>query len=297
MQTESYCYEEIDHQFELMLKTEDIEDRWLLLQTYYMSASRRSIIEALPIQPHARILDIGTGFGALPLELAARSEVHVEGLDIDSEKLEIANRMKRSIEENKEMPGDIHFRTGNAYHLPYDNHSFDCVVAWYVFQHLEKPDQVTEEILRVLRPGGIVCLIDADDQLVLTYPEPSPEQQQLSKAFDSLQRKRGGDRFVGRKLTTFLQRAGFENINPVIQAHAQHSPYSATNANHTMLIEQYLMEKETIINEGLMSEEQFLNCIEALKKSGNDEYRFIANGQCIAMASRPADSFNNSQKI
>jgi SAM-dependent methyltransferase len=38
--------------------------------------------------------------------------------------------------------------------LPFKNESFDLIVSDFVFEHLEYPERVTSELLRVLRPGG-----------------------------------------------------------------------------------------------------------------------------------------------
>lgn len=41
--------------------------------------------------------------------------------------------------------------------LPFSDKEFDLVIADYVFEHLENPRAVTEELARVTRPGGWIC--------------------------------------------------------------------------------------------------------------------------------------------
>lgn len=41
--------------------------------------------------------------------------------------------------------------------LPFSNASFDLVVSWAVFEHIEEAERCAREIERVLRPGGWLC--------------------------------------------------------------------------------------------------------------------------------------------
>ncbi len=288
MQAELPGYETIDRQIELFLEEHTFDDRWLMIQTFLMAESRRAIVDALPIAPASKILDIGTGFGTLPLEIASKWGVEIDGLDSDPSKVDIADKLKRRIGAVVRMPGIVRFTHGDAYQLPYKDGCFDLVVAWHLYQHLQEPDTATKEIFRVLRPGGFVCLIDADDQLVLTYPDPLPERQLLTSAFHQLQSRRGGDRFVGRKLSTYLQNAGFENINAVVRMDTHHGQYRTTDVNHRMLLEHFSLEREAIISNGIMSEQAFSECMRVLSEPKSLGYRFTSNGLFVALASRPA---------
>jgi SAM-dependent methyltransferase len=41
--------------------------------------------------------------------------------------------------------------------LPFADESFDLVVSDNTFEHIARPDVVSRELLRVLRPGGFIC--------------------------------------------------------------------------------------------------------------------------------------------
>lgn len=41
--------------------------------------------------------------------------------------------------------------------LPYEDGRFDVIVARYVFEHVRTPDQTARELLRVLKPGGVIA--------------------------------------------------------------------------------------------------------------------------------------------
>jgi SAM-dependent methyltransferase len=41
--------------------------------------------------------------------------------------------------------------------LPFDDEFFDVIVSDFTFEHIDDPDQVAPELLRVLKPGGFIC--------------------------------------------------------------------------------------------------------------------------------------------
>ncbi len=41
--------------------------------------------------------------------------------------------------------------------LPFANASFDLIVSDFAFEHIEKPEAISAELVRVLRPGGMLC--------------------------------------------------------------------------------------------------------------------------------------------
>ena len=53
-------------------------------------------------------------------------------------------------------PDLLHFAAGDAIHLPLPDASFDVVTCQTVLMHLEKPLDALREMLRVLKPGGLL---------------------------------------------------------------------------------------------------------------------------------------------
>ena len=96
------------------------------------------------IQAHTRaetrVLDIGCGHADFLAPVYARTP-HTYGIDPDAEAL----RKNRIIK---------HTVVGTADALPFADDSFDLIVAAWVFEHVERPEQVCREIYRALKPGG-----------------------------------------------------------------------------------------------------------------------------------------------
>ncbi len=90
-----------------------------------------------------RVLDLGCRSGALTKHFLNGNEV--VGLDVDRLALEKAAALGiEPVQANVEEP------------LPFEDASFDAVVAGELFEHLRFPDALVGEIRRVLRPGGVI---------------------------------------------------------------------------------------------------------------------------------------------
>ena len=91
-----------------------------------------------------RVLDLGCRSGALTQNFLDGNSV--VGLDVDPAALEKAAALGiEPVQANVEEP------------LPFEDASFDVVVAGELFEHLQFPDALVGEIRRVLRPGGVLA--------------------------------------------------------------------------------------------------------------------------------------------
>ena len=97
-----------------------------------------------------RVLDVACGTGVVSVT-AARTGATVTGLDLTPELLAIAR-------ENARIAGlDISFHEGDAEQLPFEANSFDVVVSQYGHIFAPRPDIAIGELLRVLKPGGVIA--------------------------------------------------------------------------------------------------------------------------------------------
>ena len=53
---------------------------------------------------------------------------------------------------------DPHLQQADVMSLPYEDQSFDAVMAAHVLEHLPDPQRALAEMVRVLKPGGMVFL-------------------------------------------------------------------------------------------------------------------------------------------
>lgn len=109
------------------------------------------------VRPEARIVDICCGTGDQTAALLAVRPVNAEpviGLDFSAEMLARAR---------KKYPGaEVHWQEGDAMHLPFPDNSVDLVTAAFGFRNLSNYTEGLAEIARVLRPGGQIGILEAN---------------------------------------------------------------------------------------------------------------------------------------
>jgi len=102
------------------------------------------------------ILDIGTGPGYLPIEIARNSpNVHVIGVDIVLELL--TDGLKRA--KNKRLDDRVSFLRANVESLPFVNDTFEMVQSVFSLHLWNNRQLGISEIYRVLKPGGRVHIL------------------------------------------------------------------------------------------------------------------------------------------
>lgn len=121
---------------------------------YYSGPAKRSgedAIRELLAHTYQRLLDVGCGTGWLLNRLARVQPADYHGLDVSENMLAVA--------QSKGIPGAVFVR-GVADQLPYADNYFDVVTCIQSFHHYPDPDKAMEEVLRVLKPGGLYLLSD-----------------------------------------------------------------------------------------------------------------------------------------
>lgn len=105
--------------------------------------------------PAARVLDCGSGSGALSLALADATRFGLQHhlLDVSLAMLEVAahSLASRGLKTRAAW--------ADARSIPYGEGYFDAVVAAHVIEHLVDPVEVLREMHRVTRPGGRSLII------------------------------------------------------------------------------------------------------------------------------------------
>jgi SAM-dependent methyltransferase len=96
------------------------------------------------------VLDVGCGTGVVALT-AARLGAKVTGADLTPKLLE------RARENAALMKLEVDWHEADAEAMPFADGQFDVVVSQFGHMFAPRPDVVTKELLRVLKPGGTIA--------------------------------------------------------------------------------------------------------------------------------------------
>lgn len=101
-----------------------------------------------------------------------------------------------------------------------DLESFDFVwVRFFLEYHKADAFQIVKKISRLLKPDGILCLVDLDYNCLSHYGIPERLQRTIARVIRLLEQKENFDPRVGIKLYSFLYDLGFENIDVMMEPH------------------------------------------------------------------------------
>ena len=178
--------------------------------------------ERFQVEPGMRALDVGCGQGRHSLEFLRRG-CPVVALDLLPDDLRHTRYLLSAVagEEAARDSGTPHparfvVLKGNALQLPFPSNSFDRVICSEVLEHVTNPVDATAELVRVLRPGGL---------LAVSVPTPTTEWPFWFASGDYFNSPGGHVRiFTPHRLKLMLRQQGLELVN-INMEHSFHSIY------------------------------------------------------------------------
>ena len=171
-------------------------------------ARRRAEVEAWFLLPELRagmrLLDVGCGPGTVTAGLArAVAPGGVVGIDLSADVLGLAR--SHAVTERLK---NVKFQIGDVYQLEFGDGAFDVVYANQLLQHLTDPVRAIREMRRVLKPGGLLAVRDADYATMCPSPK-FPEFDQWNALYHQVAYRNRAEPDAGRELTRWVRAAGF----------------------------------------------------------------------------------------
>ena len=118
---------------------------------------RRLAVKRLKRITPAHILDVATGTGDFAIQLHdSLHPQHITGIDLSPGMLAEAQRKVKE----KGLQEVISFEEGDCMALPMQDNTFDAVTVAFGVRNFEHLQQGYQEMARVLRPGGMLCVLE-----------------------------------------------------------------------------------------------------------------------------------------
>jgi SAM-dependent methyltransferase len=166
----------------------------------------RLILQQAGITPGMRVLDLGTGTGAVA-RLAAEivgPTGRVVGLDREADALAAADQLRRA-----DGLTNVSFVEGDVDSWEHDD-DFDAVIARLILFHLRDPAAALAHHTRSLRPGAQVVAMDLDASAMRSVPSTPTVTETLRWLLQGFQRV-GANPTIGSRLGELFEAAGLPN--------------------------------------------------------------------------------------
>ena len=167
------------------------------------------------VRPGMRVLDVGCGSGKTTSILHEMTQPGGGAIGIDFS----ADRIAHARTHYGRQSGiDFHIRD---FKEPLEDiGQFDLIWVRFVLEYfLAESRDIVQNISRVLKPGGVLCLLDLDYNCLSHYKLPPMIEALLPRLMSRLEEKFNFDIYAGRKLYSYLYDQGYQHIRVDLVAH------------------------------------------------------------------------------
>ena len=228
------------------------------------------------LQAGMRLLDCGCGPGSITVDLAQRvAPGEAIGIDLRADALAQGRALAR-----ERGITNVAFQRASVYELPYPEGSFDAAFACAVLQHLAAPLAALKEMRRVLKPGGVIGIVDGSSPITFRHPTTS-----LLDDWDrlrALEREHNTGRLSeALHLRALLREAGFARTQASGEMTTEAGPPAGSIEETRRVAQHHLIRLRGVLGElaiaqGWATKEKLEQIAEALTAWGESPDAFYA---------------------
>ena len=166
------------------------------------------------LKPGMRVADLGCGSGKTSYHLNSLAKPNGEtvGVGISEQRHHFAK--KHYHDEN------LSFVRGDIREPMPELGMFDFIFIRFVLEyHRTNSFDILHNVLPLLKPGGILCLIDLDYNCLTHFGIPEEVNNTVHRLIRSVEKNYNFDPYVGRKLYTYIYDLGLIDIDVKMGAH------------------------------------------------------------------------------
>lgn len=167
------------------------------------------------VKPGLRVLDVGCGSGKTTsiLHEMVQPGGSASGIDFSTDRIAYAKM------HYGQLPG-IDFSVCNFMEPLKGIGQFDLIWVRFVLEYfLAESHEIVKNISCLLKPGGVLCLLDLDYNCLSHYELPPMIGNLLPRLMNRLEEQFNFDIYAGRKLYSYLYDQGYQHIQVNLVAH------------------------------------------------------------------------------
>ena len=166
------------------------------------------------IKPGMRVADIGCGAGKTTSYLNKLIQPGGEIVGIDSSEKRIEDARK------KFSNNTVHFICKDVHQSVEDIGKFDFIWVRFLLEyHRLTSFKIVQNLCNILKPGGIICLIDLDHNCLNHFEAPEVLTKSITGLMNVFVTNKNFDPYAGRKLYSYLYDLNFDEIDVNLAAH------------------------------------------------------------------------------
>ncbi|MEP7023615.1 MAG: methyltransferase domain-containing protein [Actinomycetota bacterium] len=224
-------------------------------------------MDRVGVEPGWSAIDLGCGPCGIIDLLAERVGPggHVTGLDVNPANVTLAREFA-----NEHGLANADIVEGDARRTGLPSSAFDLAHARTLLINIPDPAAVVAEMVRLVRPGGWVAVLEPDGGARMCYP-PHPAWDQLTQIFVSAQQSDRADTFIGRRLPELFRQAGLAEIG----VEAKADIYPPGHSRRTILPDLVRSMRPKILERGIADARELDEVDEAVREHLDDPHTLV----------------------